>query len=132
MIDLKQTSALGDTVAEYLEFLPYDLDMDGEGLWRIIPAGRSFGFENGNLTEFVRLCVVRLLESGGVPVRHADDGVLEWREQTQYGSGKDQIADAIVAEWLATGGGNPEWEWLWFVTRNVLKTARRWQADVQS
>jgi hypothetical protein len=82
--------------------------------------------EGAELSEFVRLCVLRLLESGAVPVRHGpNDAVLEWQEQTQYGTTREAIANAIVAEWLATGGGNPPWEYLWFVTRRVLETAKR-------
>lgn len=126
MIDLSRRRPLGDTAAEFLECLPYEIDGDGEALWRIVPMGRGFGFKGDELAEFVRLCVLRLLDSGAVPVRHGpDDADLEWEEQAQYGSSREEIADAIVAEWLAAGGGNPKWEYLWFVTRRVLETARR-------
>lgn len=68
---------------------------------------------------------MRLLEAGAVPVRHSPKGAaLRWEEQTQYGSSREEIADAIVAEWIASGGGDPPWEYLWFVTREVLKTDR--------
>lgn len=129
MIDL-QRSRRGDpedTVSYYIETIPYYIDSDGEGLWHIVPGGRTFGFEGDDLTEFVRLCVLRLLEAGAVPVRHAESGALRWREQTQYGTTREEIADAIVAEWLKSGGGDPPWEYLWFVTREVLETARRRQ-----
>lgn len=125
MIDLKRRSALGDTVADYLEFLPYEIDGDGEGLWGIVPAGRSFGFSGDDLSEFVQRAVVRLLEAGGVPVRHANEGTRLWVEQKQYGTENEAVADAIVAEWLASGGGDPPWEWLWFVTRDVLEKEGR-------
>jgi hypothetical protein len=126
MIDLHRRGAMGFTVAEFLEGLPSDTDGDGESLWSIVPTGRGFGFQGTELAEYVRLCVLRLLESGAVPVRHgSDDAVLEWEEQTQYGSSPDEIANAIVAEWLASGGGDPPWGYLWFVTREVLKTEKR-------
>jgi hypothetical protein len=123
-----------DTVSNYIETIPHYIDDEGEGesLWRIVPGGRSFGLEGDELAEFVKLCVLRLLEAGAVPVRHADDGALNWAEQTQYGATKDEIADAIVAEWLEAGGGNPEWHWLWFVTRRVLETDPRRGADLPS
>jgi hypothetical protein len=125
MIDLNQRRSLGDTAAEYLEFLPYEIDSDGEALWRIVPAGRGFGFEGASLAEFVRLCVMRLLEAGAVPVRYNPRGSeFRWKEQTQYGAEPDEIADAIIAEWLDSGGGDPPWEYLWFVTRKVLETDR--------
>lgn len=132
MIDMKRSRRDDpeDNVADYIETIPYEIDGDGEGLWKIVPGGRSFGFEGDDLAEFVRLCVLRLLEVGAVPVRHAGDGTLRWVEQTQYGTTKEELAEAIVAEWLETGGGNPEWDWLWFVTRRVLETSRRWQADL--
>lgn len=128
MIDLQRRWPLGDpddTVEDYINTRPYDIDGDGEGLWRIVPTGRGFGFEGDELTEFVRLCVLRVLDAGAVPVRHSPEGMpLLWQEQTQYGTAKDEIAEAIVAEWLATGGGDPPWEYLWFVTREVLETDR--------
>lgn len=125
MIDISRRHPGGFTLAQYLEGLPLEIDSDGEGLWAIVPKARGFGFEGGERAEFVRLCVLRLLDAGAVPVRHSPKGEhLLWMEQTQYGSTKDEIADAIVAEWLATGGGDPPWEYLWFVTREVLETDR--------
>ena len=91
-----------------------------------MPQCRGFGFEGADLAEYVRLCVLRLLEAGAVLVRHSPIGEqLRWKEQTRYGAKPDEIADAIVAEWLKAGGGEPPWEYLWFVTREVLETARR-------
>ena len=119
---------MGDSAEEYLQTLPSETDSDGECIWRIVPAGESLGFEGNELTEFVRLSVLRLLTSGALPVRYAEEGELEWREQTHYGTDKKAAADAIVAEWLEAGGGRQEWDYLWFVTRDVLETSRRWQA----
>jgi len=128
MIDPQRRGHSGhpdDTAANYIETRPYDIDGDGAGFWGIVPWGRSFGFEGDDLAEFVRLCVLRLLDAGAVPARHSPKGEpLLWKEQTQYGTTKDEIADAIIAEWLATGGGDPPWEYLWFVTREVLETDR--------
>ena len=122
MIDLNKRRRLGDTVAEYLETLPYEIDGDGDGVWEFVPAGRSFGFEGADLVDFVRLNVLRLLDVGCAPVRHSDAGPMRWIEQKQFGTDKNEIADAIVAEWQAAGAVNPPWEWLWFVTRRVLET----------
>ena len=122
MIDLNKKRLLGDTVAEYLVTSPFAIDNDGEGLWQIVPAGRSFGFEGADLAAFVRLSALSMLEAGGVPVRFSDAGPMRWLEQKQFGTGKNEIADAVVAEWQAAGAGDPPWEWLWFVTRRVLET----------
>lgn len=123
MIDLNRKSPLGDTAASYIDTLPYELDGDGVGFWVIVPAGRSFGFEGDDLSEFVRLCIARLLDVGGVAARLAEHGPLRWSLQTQYGRENSEISAAIVSEWLANGGGNPKWESLWFVTPRVLKHA---------
>jgi hypothetical protein len=123
MIDLHRKRLLGDTVADFIETLPYAIEGDGESLWHIVPAGESFGFTGAELSEFVRLCVLGLLKAGAVPVRHNPKGVKpRWKKQTQYGSNAPEIADAIIAEWLESGGGDPPWEYLWFVARRSLDT----------
>lgn len=131
MIDLQRRRPFGepgDTAANYIETRLYEIDGDGAGFWGIVPWGRSFGFEGDDLAEFVRLCVLRLLEAGAVPVRHgSNDGEREWAEQKQYGTTKEEIADAVVGEWLASGGVDPPWDYLWFVTRRVLESERRTQ-----
>lgn len=132
MINLQQRRPSGVTVAEYLEGVPSELGDDGKAMFAIVPAGRSFGFTGRDLSEFVRLCILRLLSAGGIPVKYAERGPLLWREQTQYGKTKEEIADAIVAEWLAAGGGDPPWGWLWFVNRNVLNSARTPQSKQTS
>ena len=123
MINLNSLSPLGDTAASYIDTLPYELDGDGVGFWVIVPAGRSFGFEGQDLAEFVRLCIERLIDVGGIVARFADHGPRRWVEQVVYGSTKSEIAAAIVAEWQMQGGGDPDWESLWFVTPRVLKHA---------
>lgn len=126
MIDLSRRSRMGFTVSEFLEGLLFEVDGDGEGLWSIVPSGRGFGFEGSELAEFVRLSVMHMLEAGAVPALHRPlTERREWQEQTQYGSTKGQIADAVVAEWLAKGGGDPPWDDLWFVTREVVETELR-------
>ena len=126
MIDVNRRHPGGFTLEKYLQSLPLEIDSDGEGLWAIVPKARGFGFEGVERAEYVRLCVLRLLEAGAVPVRHSSQGEpMLWKEQTQYGTTHEEIADAIVAEWLATGGEDPPWEYLWFVTREVLETDLR-------
>jgi hypothetical protein len=86
MIDLSRRRRTGLTVSEFLEGLLFEVDGDGEGLWSIVPMGRSsFAFEGAELTEFVRLSVMHLLEAGAVPALHRPlTESLEWQEQTQY------------------------------------------------
>jgi hypothetical protein len=130
MIDLQRRRPSGVTAADYLEGVSSELGNDGKAMFGIVPAGRSFGFTGQDLSEFVRLCILRLLNAGGIPVKYADDGPLLWREQTQYGKTKSEIAYAIVAEWLASGGGDPSWGWLWFVNRDAFNSSR-WQQSAR-
>ncbi|WP_144061233.1 hypothetical protein [Hyphomicrobium denitrificans] len=34
-----------------------------------------------------------------MPVRHIPGSAYEWTRQAQYGTGREEIADAIVREW---------------------------------
>lgn len=126
MIDITRAN-VDYTVEEYFDKLPYEIDNDGDGecLFRIIPVGQSFNFQGKELAEFVRLSIVRLLEAGAVPVLYAQEGELLWKEQTQYGETIEEIANAIVTEWLDNGGRQPEWDDLWFVSRSVAETDSR-------
>lgn len=131
MIDFSRRRAMGASIAEYIETLPYELDGDGVGFWVIVPAGRSFDLVGDDLAEFIRICIVRLINVGGVPVRHSDSGKLKWHELKSYGTSAKDIAAGIVSEWLASGAGNPAWDSLWFVTRKVLQTSEIWQEPGQ-
>jgi hypothetical protein len=42
MIEFGRRSGMGDTVGEYLEDLPGEIDGDGEGFWAIVSAGFYF------------------------------------------------------------------------------------------
>lgn len=123
-ISLQKVRSLGDTVEEYAATIPYEIDGDGESLWKIVPGGRSFGYDGEDLKAFVRLCLLSLFKAGAVPVRHGEAPGMRWIEQKQYGAEPNEMADAIIAEWQAAGGGDPQWEWLWFVTRDVLRAAK--------
>jgi hypothetical protein len=55
MIDDAENKFSGDTVAEWLESLPYELENDAIGLWTMIPAGRyDLGLAGDDLIEFTR------------------------------------------------------------------------------
>lgn len=50
------------------------------------------------------------------PVRGAGIvGVAKWILQPQYGRTRQEIAEAVIAEWLREGAPTPEtWTGLWF------------------
>lgn len=124
MIDLSRSHSRY-SARQYLQWLPNEIDGDGEWWFRIANAAQHLGYEREELQEFLRLCMLRLLDSGAVPVLFAAEGPLTWVEQINYGSTNEERAAAIVAEWVAKGSPRPEWDDLWFVTRRVLETSRR-------
>lgn len=128
-IDLEQRDSDGETVGEYIQTLPYDIDDDGVGFWQLVPAGMFFGFEGDELSTFLRMCIVRLIEAGAVAVCHSPEGAeMYYIGQPQYGSTANEIADRVVQEWLDAGGGDPPpWEGVWFVTPQILATEKTWE-----
>lgn len=108
-------NVFGQTVMEYIQTVPGELPIDAVGLWQIVPAGRQrFGLSGEELTEFVRRCVVALLVRGARPVIGGGGTRYDWILQPQYGDTDDQIVDAVVKEWLASGGTDGDPGGLWF------------------
>ncbi|MFT0734904.1 hypothetical protein [Ralstonia wenshanensis] len=114
----------GHTIAEHIRTVSDELVADAVGLWQIVPAGR-YGFElNGtDLSEFVRRCVIALLESRAKPVVGGAGTESDWILQTQYGDSNEEIANAVVSEWLAAGAGDcdPGGLWLALPSQHVGK-----------
>ena len=90
----------GETLSEVIAQIPNELPFDAVGIWHIVPIGETdFGLSGAALGEFVRRSILALLAAGGVPVRHIPGSGYEWVHQKQYGSTREEIADAIVKEW---------------------------------
>ena len=105
----------GHTIAEHIRLVPGELPVDAVGLWQIIPAGRiGFGLSGDELTEFVRLCVLALLERGAKPVVGGGGTKYAWIFQPHYGESNEEITDAVVSEWLAAGASDCDPGGLWF------------------
>jgi hypothetical protein len=105
----------GRTVLEYIRTVPGELSTDAVGLWQIIPMGRrGFGLSGDDLTEFVRWCVLALLETGAKPVTGGAGTQYDWILQPQYGEATEEIASAVVDEWRVAGAGDPDPGGLWF------------------
>ncbi len=92
----------GYTLSEAIDFFAGGLDRDAIGLWNIVPVGRdAFKLKGGELTSFVRRSIQTLLDAGAVPVRGGSGTGYEWIAQSQYGSSRDEITEAVLDEWLA-------------------------------
>lgn len=115
----------GQTESEYLYYMAHELDRDdiGVGLNAPIGAGRHrFDLEGADLIAFVRRAILALLEKGAVP-RHwgtVDDPMRN--VMLHYGSDTpDEIADGIIADWQAMGGGDLQWGDFWFARPGTLE-----------
>ena len=107
MIDDRKNRYFDVTAGEWIEAVHFRLLDDVVSLWGIVPTGRrAFLFEGSDLVEFVRRCILVLLKHGAKPVR---EGKHSWEFETKYGENHDDIAEGVIADWLATGGGDPEW-----------------------
>jgi hypothetical protein len=97
----------GQTLMEYIQTIPGELSIDAVGLWQIVPAGRQrFGLNGDDLTEFMYRCVFALLAHGAKPVVGGGGTKYDWILQSQYGETKEEIIEAVVKEWLASGAAD--------------------------
>ncbi|MEA2880006.1 MAG: hypothetical protein QOF14_5202 [Hyphomicrobiales bacterium] len=84
------------------------------GMWAIVDDGRRlFGLEGEALAGYIRKSIYALMDAGFKPV--CGVGKNRWQLQVQYGSSKQEVAEAVIAEWLREGAKTPEpWTGLWF------------------
>ena len=100
MIDEPRDKDTGETLSEAISQYPGELDLDAVGIWQIVPDGRvAFGLSGEALADYVRRAIYALLDAGAVPVRHIPGSGFNWTRQTQYGSSREAIAEAIITEW---------------------------------
>lgn len=93
----------GTPLEEWIALVPGELAIDAVSLRNIVVAGRE-GFElsGDQLIEYVRRNILLLLAKGAKPVVGALDGVHFW-SLVHYGNAPEEIADAIIREWLHAG-----------------------------
>lgn len=76
------------------------------GLWWLVPMAEEFGFAGAARADFLRSSIRALLDAGGIPVRSAGKPDA-WLLQSQYGTGREEIVEAIVVEGQAQGSPIP-------------------------
>lgn len=114
-LNLHSVGFFGQTMAEYINTIAGELPIDAVGMWQIIPAGRQgFGLSGDDLTEFVRRCVLALLDSGAKPVVGGGGTEYDWLLQPQYGKSNEEIVKAVINEWLISGATDCDPGGLWF------------------
>jgi hypothetical protein len=107
-------------VAQWQDYLVGQLRNYPVGFWQIIQDSRyDFRLVGDNLTECARLGMLALLWAGAKPIERVPDPPLTWRIVKRYGETPEQIADAVLTEWIAAGRGNPGEDAVWFGTANT-------------
>jgi len=109
------TDPLGVPMSEWIADLPTTLNDIPVGMWVLVPKGRmSFGLEGPALIDFLRRCIHTLMDAGTKPVIKTTKP-RTWELQTQYGSNKHEVAEAVIREWLRQGAPTPDpWDGVWF------------------
>ena len=55
----------------------------------------------------MRRVLLGLLHAGAMPVMR-DETPVGWQALEQYGDSPEEVAEAVIAEWLASGDGDPD------------------------
>jgi hypothetical protein len=111
----------GTSLSEWIKSHSNELDTDEVGLWQIIPEGREgFGLAGDDLDNFVRQSLLALFERGAVPLRHVRDSGHVWTWQKGYGTSAQEMAEAILEEWIMEGRPDPDLGDLWFGLNHAL------------
>ncbi|MCE1235560.1 MAG: hypothetical protein LWW93_04295 [Hyphomicrobiales bacterium] len=96
-------------------------DEIGVGLGSLVDRGRiGFRLEGDALIDFVRRVIVGLVAGGASP---EDDGFVtpdNPRGLAHFGADTpEEVADGVVAAWVAAGAPDPEWgDWRFNTPRN--------------
>jgi hypothetical protein len=123
MINVNLLHKLSDiSIKGWLDELPNDLLRDAVGLWEIVRAGSyGFGLEDGPLTEFVGLCIVRLLGAGAIPLL-GNSAPQGWIATKQYGDDSLSVAVAVISEWHKKQSDPTPDDSVWFGRPDLLES----------
>jgi len=122
MIDERVRKLFGDTVSEWIQSLPSDLDDIGVGLHAIVQTGR-YGFElkNSELIEFIRKSIYVLLKHGAKPRHWGSPSKPDRDFELHYGNDtNEEIVEGVITDWLASGAGDLEWGDFWFALPGTI------------
>ena len=113
----------GTAISDWISALPNDIDDIGIGLTLVVMTGRhNFGLKGSELIEFVRRCIYALLERGGRPRHWGSISHPNRNVELHYGNDThEEIVEGVIADWLASGGGDLEWGDFWFALPGTLE-----------
>jgi hypothetical protein len=112
----------GDSISEWCEFLPNELEDIGVGLVTIVQTGR-YGFElkDSDLINFVRKSLYALVERGAKPRQWGSFSHPNRDIPLHYGNDtNEEIVEGVIADWLASGAGDLEWGDFWFALPGTI------------
>jgi hypothetical protein len=93
----------GTPMSEWIRLVPGELPQDAVGLWQILAAAEhGFGLGGAEQVDYVRRNIYALIDYGAVPVKGGKGTEFDWIAKQNYGASRDQIAEAIIAEWQAS------------------------------
>lgn len=105
-------SIYGTTLTDWIAQVPAELKADAVGLFQPVVAGtEGFGLDGIQLDDFVRRCIVALLDAGAVPTIALDN---RWPRAPGYNGSSEEIASQIVGQWRR-GEIRADHDGLWFV-----------------
>jgi hypothetical protein len=109
-------------ITEWIACTPNDLDDIGVGLAGILDDGRhGFGLEGSELIDFVRRSLYVLVERGAKPRHWCSPSQIDRNVLLHYGNDtNDEIVEGVIADWLASGGGDLEYGDFWFALPGTL------------
>ena len=114
----------GSTIEGRLAQVPGELVIDAVGLWQVVSFGRQgFNLSGPELVDYMRRHILALLAKGAKPVVGARDNIHYW-VVVDYGKNPDEIADAIIGEWLGSGR-EPSLRDVWFALPHIYEATRR-------
>jgi hypothetical protein len=122
MIDERRRKIFGDTISEWMAYMPAELDDIGVGLAGIIDTGR-YGFElkGSELVDFVRKSLRILVARGAKPRHWGSPSHPNRNVMLHYGKDtNEEIVQGVIADWLASGGGDLEWGDFWFALPGTI------------
>jgi hypothetical protein len=107
-----------DSIEEYLDCLPFDMELSEPVGMYTIPGGgiQTFGLNGPDLIHFVSRCLMTMLDAGGIPcIPGYPDHDAGWIYEPKYGTTSKEIHDNVLNEWIANGAGPLEfWTGPWF------------------
>ncbi|WP_156381403.1 hypothetical protein [Aurantimonas sp. Leaf443] len=99
----------GGTAKKWIEDIPLSIEDDHVSLFKLDIISQGFGFTEEERFEFIRRCMRSLLDAGAVAVDLTGETYPLFKATTRWGTEREEIIEAIIADWQARGGGELDW-----------------------